>query len=81
MQVDAAGGQAKFAALAGVSPQYVCDCLSGRRDIGKSIARVLGYELVTMYQPTEVADPECICDVNPCKYPLCSGKYRQPKQR
>lgn len=52
-RVDAAGGQAKFAEIAKVSPQYVCDCLKGRRDIGKSIAKVLGYEPITMYQPID----------------------------
>ncbi len=72
-RVEAAGGQKAFAEIAGVSPQYVCDCLKGRRDIGKSIARVLGYEPVTMYQPVEFDDPECKCDINPCKYPLCSA--------
>ncbi len=50
-RVDEAGGQARFAKLACVSPQYVCDCLKGRRDIGKGIARALGYEPVTMYRP------------------------------
>lgn len=68
-----AGGQKAFAELAGVSPQYVCDCLQGRREIGKSIARALGYEPVTMYQPLEMDDPECKCDTNPCRYPLCSA--------
>lgn len=52
-RVDLAGGQKQFAELAGVSPQYVCDCLKGRRDIGKSIARVLGFEPIVMYQPIQ----------------------------
>ena len=47
--VKDAGGQKQFAELIDVSPQYVCDCLKGRRDIGQSIARPLGFEPVTMY--------------------------------
>jgi DNA-binding transcriptional regulator YdaS (Cro superfamily) len=47
--VKEAGGQKQFAELIDVSPQYVCDCLKGRRDIGQSIARPLGFEPVTMY--------------------------------
>lgn len=47
--VKKAGGQKRLAEQFGVSPQYVCDCLNGRRDIGESIARPLGFEPVTMY--------------------------------
>jgi hypothetical protein len=47
--VEKAGGQRHFAELIEVSPQYVCDCLKGRRDIGESIARPLGFKPVTMY--------------------------------
>lgn len=47
--VEKAGGQKQFAEQIDVSPQYVCDCLKGRRDIGESIARPLGFEPVTMY--------------------------------
>lgn len=50
-EVQAAGGQAKWAAQAGVSPQYVHDCLKGRRYIGQSISQALGFEPVTMYAP------------------------------
>jgi hypothetical protein len=49
--VQAAGGQVKWAAQAGVSPQYVCDCLKGRRYIGPLISQALGFEPVTMYAP------------------------------
>lgn len=80
-RVDAAGGQKAFADQIGVSPQYVCDCLKGRRDIGKSIANALGYEPVTMYQPTELNDPECKCGVALCKYPLCSANREADRLR
>lgn len=79
-RVEAAGGQKQFAELAGVSPQYVCDCMNGRREIGKSIARVLGYEPVTMYLPVEKNDPECKCDKEVCKYPLCHANRASAKR-
>ena len=44
-----AGGQKAWAEANGVSPQYVCDCIKGRRDIGEGIARPLGYEPTTTY--------------------------------
>lgn len=50
-QVQAAGGQRKWAARAGVSSVYVGDCLAGRRNIGQSISQALGFEPVTMYAP------------------------------
>ncbi len=50
-RVEAAGGQKACAAAIGVSPQYLGDCLKGRRDIGKSIATPLGYEPLTIYVP------------------------------
>lgn len=49
--VKAAGGQIAWGAQHGVSPQYVCDCLKGRRAIGPLIASALGFEVVTMYAP------------------------------
>lgn len=48
--VKAAGSQKKWAEENGVSAAYVCDCLKGRRDVGESIAKPLGYQPVTMYQ-------------------------------
>lgn len=36
------GSQKAWAAKAGVTPQYVADVLSGRRDAGQSIAAALG---------------------------------------
>ena len=49
--------QCRLSQLAnGVSPQYVCDCLKGRREIGESIARPLGMMPVTVYISTNLAD-------------------------
>ncbi len=50
------GSQKTFAEKIGVSAQYVCDCLQGRREIGKSIAVPLGYQPVTIYIPIEPMD-------------------------
>lgn len=49
--IQEAGSQKKWAKANGVSPQYVCDCLKGRREIGEGIAKPLGYVPVTMYAP------------------------------
>lgn len=49
--VAAAGSQKEYAKGIGVSEQYLCDCLKGRRDIGKSIAEPLGYHPTTIYIP------------------------------
>ena len=51
-----AGGQKAWADANGVSAQYVCDCLKGRREIGESIARPLGMVPVTVYISTKLAD-------------------------
>ena len=48
--VNADGGQKAWALKNGVSPQYVSDCINGRRDIGEKISRALGYVPVTVYQ-------------------------------
>ena len=39
---EAAGGQSAWARINGVSPQFVCDVLSGYRFPGASIAKGLG---------------------------------------
>jgi hypothetical protein len=49
--VERAGSQKAYAASIGISEQYLCDCLKGRRDIGKSIAEPLGYHPTTIYIP------------------------------
>lgn len=51
--VAAAGGQAAWAKANDLSPQYVCDCLHGRKRISVSLARRLGYKPVTAYVPVE----------------------------
>jgi hypothetical protein len=51
--VTAAGSQRAYALATGISEQYLCDCLKGRRDIGKSIAEPLGYRPTTIYIPIE----------------------------
>ena len=62
--VKAAGGQKAWAAANGVSPQYVCDCLKGRREIGESIARPLGMLPVTVYVSARLADRVCRNDLS-----------------
>lgn len=47
--VKKAGGQKQWAVANGVSAQYVCDCLKGRRDIGEGIAKPMGYLPITVY--------------------------------
>ena len=48
--IRAAGGQAAWAAAAGISAAYVSDVLHGRRAPGSSIQRALGIERVELYQ-------------------------------
>jgi hypothetical protein len=50
-QCAAAGGQKAWAKLHGVSPQYVCDVLQGRRDAGEAICTALGLRRVVHYEP------------------------------
>lgn len=52
-----AGGQARWAALAGVKPQYVCDVLAGRARPGESVLRALGLQRDIRYVPR---DPEAV---------------------
>lgn len=51
-----AGGQQEWAWQHGLSPQYVCDALKGRRSLGPSLTRALGLRFVPMYE-----------EVHPCK--------------
>lgn len=46
---NAAGGQSAWAKAHGVSPQYVCDVLSARREPGDSILASLGLRRVVRY--------------------------------
>jgi DNA-binding transcriptional regulator YdaS (Cro superfamily) len=53
-----AGGQARWASAAGVTPQYVSDVLLGRRAPGDAVVRPLGLERDVRYvarRPVEVA--------------------------
>ena len=34
----------------GISPQYLCDILNGRRDISSNVARRLGYERAVVFR-------------------------------
>lgn len=49
--VKKAGGQRAWAVIHGVSEQYVCDVMQGRRGIGQKLAQPLGYRPVTRYEP------------------------------
>ena len=42
-QIVMAGSQKKFAAMMGVSPQYINDIIRDRRDISEGIAKKLGF--------------------------------------
>lgn len=41
--------QKKLAARLGISPQYLCDVLKGRREISAELASRLGYERVVTF--------------------------------
>lgn len=41
---EAAGGQKSWAIDHGVSPQYVCDILRGRKEVSERVAALLGYD-------------------------------------
>jgi DNA-binding transcriptional regulator YdaS (Cro superfamily) len=47
--VKAAGGQKAWAARHGVSPQFVCDVLHGRRGLTDTICQALGLIRETVY--------------------------------
>ena len=40
----------QYARLLGVSPQYLCDILAGRREPGRKILEPLGYQRVVEYR-------------------------------
>lgn len=46
----AIGGQKAWAKINGLSPAYVSDVLSGRREPGESICRALGIRRVVSYR-------------------------------
>lgn len=44
-------GEQQIAARAwGISPQYLCDVLNGRREPGAKLLKALGYRRVTIYE-------------------------------
>jgi hypothetical protein len=57
----AAGGQARWAEMAGVTPQYVCDVAKGRARPGEAVLRALGLQKVVRYVPRE-PEPVELCD-------------------
>lgn len=50
------GSQKALAEKLGVSPSYISDVLSGRRDISESLARKLGLKVVIGYTPIKQED-------------------------
>ena len=57
-QCRAAGGQQAWAEAHGVSPQYVCDVLNGRREPGDKILSALGLVRVVRYAKRRIAQEE-----------------------
>jgi hypothetical protein len=55
-----AGGQARWADIAGVTPQYVSDVLLGRRAPGDSVLRGLGLERDVRYVPRRPESVELV---------------------
>jgi hypothetical protein len=49
-ECDLAGGQKQWAVRHGVSPQYVCDVLQGRRNPGTAICKALKLKPVKLYE-------------------------------
>ena len=58
-----AGGQARWAAIAGVTPQYVCDVAKGRTRPGEAVLRALGLQKDVRYVPRE-PEPVELVDVD-----------------
>jgi hypothetical protein len=50
VRVRLAGEQRILANACGVSPQYLCDVLSGRREPGAKLLKGLGYRRVVIYE-------------------------------
>jgi hypothetical protein len=44
LRCEAAGGQKDWATANGVSAQFVCDVLAGRRNVSARLAKILGYQ-------------------------------------
>ena len=54
----AAGSQKAWADTNGLSPQYVCDVLQGRREPGDSILSALGLKKVVTYHAATPHPPQ-----------------------
>lgn len=48
-QIRRHGSQRAYAAHVGISQQYLCDVLNGRRDISAELAALLGFERLVVY--------------------------------
>jgi hypothetical protein len=55
--VAAAGSQDVSAKRLGISPQYLCDVLKGRREPGTKLLDALGYRRVVMYEQVRRSRP------------------------
>jgi plasmid maintenance system antidote protein VapI len=49
-KVAASGTQRRYAAQIGVSQQYLCDVLRGRRGVSAELAQKLGYERLEVFR-------------------------------
>jgi DNA-binding transcriptional regulator YdaS (Cro superfamily) len=47
--VEVNGSQKEAARVLGISPQYLCDLLRGRREFSAAVADVLGFQRVVSY--------------------------------
>ena len=54
---DQPGTSLSKSAALGISPQYLCDILQGRRDISSTVADRLGYERIVLFR-AKVGDGE-----------------------
>jgi DNA-binding transcriptional regulator YdaS (Cro superfamily) len=48
--IDRAGSQAAYAREAGITPQFLCDVLQGRRELPAAVLRNLGLTRVVRYR-------------------------------
>lgn len=49
-EVKRAGSQDRCAQMFGISPQYLCDVLRGRREPGAKLLDALGYRRLVVYE-------------------------------
>jgi hypothetical protein len=60
--VRGVGSQKEVAKLLGVSAQYVCDVLAGRREVSEKLGRALGYQRVVSFLPLPEGFDERLVD-------------------